>query len=124
MAVAGDESLLKVAVSNIIENACKYSADHSVDIRFVHSDKWIEVIFEDKGIGIPEKDLGKIFEPFYRGTNSDSVPGSGIGLSLVNSIVKNHSGTISLSSDVGKGTTVVIKLPTFRRAYSGQFPEG
>ena len=113
MTVAGDEYLLKVAVSNIIENACKYSPGHTVDIKFAHSEKWIEVIFEDEGVGISEEDLGKIFEPFYRGANSASVPGSGIGLSLVKRIIKNHNGVISLSSHVGKGTTVVIKLPSF-----------
>jgi signal transduction histidine kinase len=113
MTVIGDEYLLKVAVSNIIENACKYSPDHAVDIKFAHTEKWIEVIFEDKGIGISVEDLGKIFEPFYRGTNSLSVPGSGIGLPLVNRIIKNHNGIINLSSKVGKGTTVVIKLPSF-----------
>jgi signal transduction histidine kinase len=113
MTVVGDEYLLKVSVSNVIENACKYSPDHSVDIKFAHTEKWIEVIFEDKGIGISKEDIGKIFEPFYRGANSNSIPGSGIGLPLVNRIIKNHNGVINLSSLVGKGTTVVIKLPTF-----------
>jgi signal transduction histidine kinase len=113
MTVNGDESLLKVAVSNIIENACKYSPDHSVHIKFAHTEKWVEVIFEDKGIGISEKDIGNVFEPFYRGANSTSVPGTGIGLPLVNRIIKKHKGTITLSSQVGKGTTVVIKLPSF-----------
>ncbi len=113
MSVVGDEYLLKVAVSNIIENACKYSGDHSVDVRFAHTEKWIEVFFEDKGDGISEDDIGKIFEPFYRGANSGTFPGSGIGLPLVKRIIQNHSGTISLASQVGKGTTVVIKLPSF-----------
>ncbi len=61
MTVVGDEYLLKVAVSNIIENACKYSSDHSVNIKFEHSEKCIEVIFEDKGIGISEEDMLKDF---------------------------------------------------------------
>ena len=113
MTVSGDDYLLKVAVSNVIENACKYSPDHSVDIKFSHTEKWIEVIFEDKGIGISEDDIVKIFEPFYRGGNSNAVQGSGIGLPLVKRIIQNHSGTISLASQVGKGTTVVIKFPTF-----------
>jgi signal transduction histidine kinase len=113
MTVVGDEYLLKVSVSNVIENACKYSPDHSVDIKFAHTEKWIEVIFEDKGIGISKEDIGKIFEPFYRGANSNSVPGSGIGLSLVNRIIKNHNGIVKLSSQVGKGTTVIINLPSF-----------
>jgi len=113
MTVSGDDYLLKVAVSNVIENACKYSPDHSVDIKFSHTEKWIEVIFEDRGSGISEDDIVKIFEPFYRGGNSNAVQGSGIGLPLVKRIIQNHSGTISLASQVGKGTTVVIKFPTF-----------
>jgi len=110
MTVFGDEYLLKVAVSNIIENACKYSPDHSVSIRFRHSEKCIEIIFEDKGIGIPEEDLEKVFEPFYRGTNTASIPGSGIGLSLAHRIIRSHNGTIELSSQTGKGTTVRVEL--------------
>jgi signal transduction histidine kinase len=111
MIVNGDEYLLKVAVSNLIENACKYSSDNSVDIRCGYSDKGIEVSFEDKGTGISEEDAKQIFEPFYRGANAISVPGSGIGLSLVNQIVKNHNGTINLSSKVGKGTKIILLFP-------------
>ena len=112
MIVVGDEYLLKVAVSNIIDNACKYSKDHTVNIRFHHIEKFIEVIFEDKGIGIPKEDLLKVFEPFYRGTNTIALPGTGIGLPLVSQILKNHSGTVKITSEVGKGTSVTILLPT------------
>ena len=112
MIVVGDDSLLKVAVSNIIDNACKYSSDHSVDIKFRHIEKFIEVVFEDRGIGISEEDMKKIFEPFYRGSNTISISGTGIGLPLVNQIIKNHNGKISLSSRLGKGTIVTVLLPT------------
>lgn len=112
MVVVGDESLLKVAVSNLIDNACKYSSGHSVDIKCRHVEKSIEVIFEDRGIGIPDYDMQKIFEPFYRGSNTISISGIGIGLALVNQIIKNHNGKINLSSRLGKGTTVTVLLPT------------
>lgn len=112
MVVSGDESLLKIAVSNIIDNACKYSPGNSVDIKFRHIEKFIEVVFEDKGIGISEEDMQKVFEPFYRGSNAHSISGSGIGLALVNQIIKNHNGTIKLSSEIGKGTRVSLLLPT------------
>lgn len=112
MIVVGDDYLLKVAVSNLIENACKYSTDHKVDIRFRHIEKFIEVVFEDKGIGISEKDLKKIFEPFYRGDNTISFSGTGIGLPLVNQIIKNHNGTVEIASVINSGTTVKILLPT------------
>ncbi len=111
MIVAGDEYLLKVAVSNLMENACKYSSDNTVNVKFGYSEEGIEVVFEDKGIGISEEDRAKIFEPFYRGANAISIPGTGIGLSLVNQIVKNHNGTISISSKVGTGTKITLLLP-------------
>ena len=113
MLVVGDEYLLKVAISNIIDNACKYSSDQAVNIKVEHSGKWIEVVFEDRGIGISEEDIQKVFDPFYRGTNTISTPGSGIGLPLVNQIIKNHNGIIQLSSHIGKGTSVIVRLPSF-----------
>jgi signal transduction histidine kinase len=112
MIVVGDDSLLKIAVSNLIDNACKYSSDHKVDIRLRHIEKYIELGFEDKGIGIPENDLQKVFEPFYRSANTISISGTGIGLALVNQIIKNHNGSISISSKIGKGTVVTLVLPT------------
>ena len=109
--VAGDEYLLKTAVTNLIENACKYSSDHSVFIEFGRAGKYVKVVFEDKGIGIPEEDIRKILEPFYRSTNAVTIPGSGIGLSLVNQIVKNHNGTIDITSKLSEGTRITLLLP-------------
>ncbi len=111
MLVDGDESLLKVAMSNIIDNACKYSPDKSVEINIRQSGKWIELLFTDKGIGIPESEIRKVFEPFYRSANALAYRGTGIGLQLVNQIIKSHKGEIKLSSKVGVGTEVVITLP-------------
>jgi signal transduction histidine kinase len=112
MIVVGDENLLKVAVSNIIDNGCKYSPHHTVEIKLMPIEKSIEIVFEDRGIGIPETDVGKIFEPFYRGGNTISISGTGIGLPLVSQIIKIHNGTVNLSSKLGKGTTVTVLLPT------------
>lgn len=114
MIVKGDEYLMKVAMSNLIDNACKYSADHSVDISIDHTGKSLEIKFMDKGPGIPEEEIGKVFEPFYRGTNSLSVHGTGIGLSLVSQIIDNHNGSIKLSSKSGRGTTVTVLLPSVK----------
>jgi signal transduction histidine kinase len=111
MLILGDESLLKTAATNIIDNACKYSQDKSVNIKFEPGEKWIAIAFEDRGIGISEDDQKKIFEPFYRGTNAMSVHGTGIGLALVNRIVRNHNGSIHISSKVGKGTKVILTFP-------------
>ncbi len=111
MMVAGDESLLKTAVSNLIDNACKYSGDHKVMVRLQLMGNQIGVIFEDKGIGIAEEDLSRILEPFYRGKNVFSLKGTGIGLSLVNQIIKNHNGQLKIASKINLGTTVTILLP-------------
>jgi signal transduction histidine kinase len=111
MIVVGDENLLKVVVSNLIDNACKYSPDNSVCIILSFAGRTIELKFEDKGIGISAQDLGKVLEPFYRGTNTISFSGTGIGLALVNQIIKNHNGTLNISSEVGKGTIVTVCLP-------------
>lgn len=112
MIVIGDEYLLKTAFTNIIDNACKYSSDHTVNIMLEHIENWVKILFEDKGIGIPEREIDKIFEPFYRGSNAKSIPGSGIGLQLVNQIIKNHHGIIKFSSEPGAGTKVSILLPS------------
>ena len=111
MLITGDEFLLKTAVSNIIDNACKYSSDHSVDIRLERFERGIRVLFRDRGIGIPDEDIKKIFEPFYRGSNSGAIHGSGIGLPLVSQIIKIHNGKINLKSKKGEGTTVSILFP-------------
>ena len=111
MQVVGDESLLKVAFMNLIENACKYSNDHSVKVNLLKSDEQIALLFIDKGIGIPDEDIKKIFEPFYRARNAKSIIGSGIGLPLVKQIISNHNGIIEVSSTVGKGTQFTVFLP-------------
>jgi signal transduction histidine kinase len=94
-----------------MENGCKYSVNHSVDVKLKHLTDSIEIIFEDHGIGIPEDEIIKVFEPFYRAANTLPVQGTGIGLPLVSQIVKNHNGKIRLESQLNKGTIVTISLP-------------
>jgi signal transduction histidine kinase len=110
--VAGEEFLLKTAVSNIIENACKYSDDHRVNIDINYSPGWISIVFTDNGIGIEEADLAMVFEPFYRGSNAKMISGHGIGLSIVHRIIKNLGGNISVSSVINKGTVIRTELPS------------
>nr|MCU0408716.1 HAMP domain-containing histidine kinase [Bacteroidales bacterium] len=111
MLVSGDENLLKVAMSNLIENACKYSADRSVNISLSCTDGCIYLSFSDNGIGIPETELKKVFEPFYRASNAKSFNGTGIGLPLVKQILNKHNGTLRIESKEGEGTTVTVSLP-------------
>lgn len=110
LVISGDDFLLKTAFSNIIENAWKYSGGNSVDVDIEYAGGQLSVIFTDRGIGIPQEDLVHISEPFHRGSNV-SVPGHGIGLSLVYQIIRNHKGSVDIESSTGKGTRVIVGFP-------------
>ncbi len=109
-----DADAIEEAIINLLSNALKYSTttkDVSLKVRSDGSHLLLEV--KDKGVGIPESEHGKIFEAFYRVRDGQlaQVGGAGLGLALVKHIVEAHSGTISFTSTVGKGTTFVISLP-------------
>jgi len=106
--IAGNEYLLKVAFSNLIENACKFSADHRCLISIGFTNGQTILHFRDTGIGIPAEDLDKIFTPFFRGGNKRYAPGNGIGLSLTKRIITLHQGTIAVESHQNQGTTFTI----------------
>ncbi len=110
--VDGDE--LCVALSNLIENASKYSPDGTViTIKTTQSSQATTIRVADKGVGIDEADQVKIFEKFTRVDNamSDTVNGSGLGLYWVKRIVTMHGGSITVDSVLNKGTTFIVKLP-------------
>jgi signal transduction histidine kinase len=109
--IAGVESLLKTAISNIIDNACKYSNYSPViaNIGFIENKIIVTVI--DSGFGIDDKDLKYVYDPFYRGTNVMNISGNGIGLPLSEKIINLHNGKIEIFSKVNEGTTVMIHLP-------------
>jgi len=109
--VKGIYSLLKIAILNIIDNACKFSGDHKVDITLRTDLKNIKLQITDRGIGIPESEMNNLFQPFFRASNALAYKGSGIGLSLVYKIITMHGGTISISSIPIKGTVVDINFP-------------
>ena len=109
--VQGKEALLKTVFSNLIDNACKYSANHQADIRIKANNANCIVSVSDSGIGIPKDELEHIFEPFYRTKNATSYKGSGIGLSICKRIVTLLNGKISLKSELNKGSMFVVVLP-------------
>ncbi|MGV8907301.1 MAG: ATP-binding protein [Acetobacterium sp.] len=99
---------------NLIDNAIKYSdIDKSVDVSLTIVDEEIEIKVKDEGYGIPKKDIGRIFERFYRVDKSRSKEkgGTGLGLAIVKHIIFNNSGSIEVTSVSGKGTTFIIHLP-------------
>jgi two-component system, OmpR family, sensor kinase len=110
--VYGDSSLLSQLFSNLLSNAVKYSPDGGL-IRVTASQdgEWIAVVIEDRGIGIPQSDLERVFERYYRGSNTSGIVGSGVGLSLVSAIVDLHKGTIALDSREGEGSRFALRLP-------------
>jgi len=109
--IHGDKDLLERAFFNLIQNAVKYNTENG-EIRIVSHDDTITI--EDTGIGIPEECLLQIFEPFYCVDKSRSrkLGGSGLGLSITKQIFDKHALKIVVSSEVGKGTKFVIRLPT------------
>ena len=109
--VFGNAELLFTAIKNIVSNACKYSPDSLAKIKLSVTQSVIIVSVEDEGKGIPENELQNIFQPFYRTEDSRSIIGFGVGLPLVNRIIKLHKGQIKINSIVGKGTIFSIQLP-------------
>ncbi|CAN5127099.1 ATP-binding protein [soil metagenome] len=112
--VWGDEALLGVAVHNLISNAIQYSPKGSrVGIGVSNSDGVVEIAVTDQGIGIPDDDLDRVFERFYRidQARSRHTGGSGLGLSIVKHVVQNHGGDIRVWSQPGRGSTFTIRLP-------------
>lgn len=109
-----DREAMAQAISNLIDNAIKYSGkvkQLSITARTVGSDLSIEIA--DHGVGIPRAEQARVFEKFYRVGDGlvHDVKGSGLGLSLVKHIIEAHKGTISVESEVGKGSTFTILLP-------------
>ena len=113
--VYADKYGIERVVLNILSNAIKYTPEHGtikVYVGFVYNDAYIKVI--DNGIGIPEEDLDRIFERFYRvdKARSRELGGTGLGLSIAKEILDQNKGSIDIKSEVGKGTEVVIRIPT------------
>ncbi len=109
--IVGNKNLLKTAIINLFDNACKYSSNKLVEIELSRKKDWLNLRIKDRGIGIQETELKKIFEPFYRGNNTRKIKGTGIGLSLCAKIISIHKGTLTIKSQLGFGTQADIKLP-------------
>ena len=112
--INGDRGQVIMAINNLIENAINYSPDSTrVAITLKVIDSIAEVAVSDQGIGIPEKDLERIFERFYRvdPARSRLTGGTGLGLSIVKHIATNHGGDVSLWSVEGAGSTFTIRFP-------------
>lgn len=107
-----DEKLLKPMLSNLLSNAIKYSLENSTIVLKISCQEQ-KIIFQiqDRGIGIDQSDLPRLFEPFFRGNNVAGVKGNGMGLAIVKSLIAIQGGSIDVSSQTGIGTTFAITLP-------------
>jgi two-component system OmpR family sensor kinase len=110
--VHGDVDLLLLAFRNLIDNALKYSSEaDQIEIRANEDSRIATVEVADTGQGINEDDIPFVFEDLYRGQNARRIPGSGLGLALVQRVVQLHGGQIEIRSRIGQGTVVSVKLP-------------
>lgn len=110
----GDPRLIRKFMSNLISNALKYSPDEKpVTVRLQATETEITFSVQDEGIGIPDKDLYLLFEPFYRASNVGTISGTGLGLTITKQAVELHNGTLSVASQQNVGTTFVVRIPRF-----------
>lgn len=114
--VMGDNIQLRRAISNLIDNAIKYSpAGQDVIVTLQQKDDQVQLMIKDSGQGIAIKDLPHIFEPFYRANNLQEFQGSGLGLALVRSIAEIHTGRIQVESKEGQGSCFTLQLPLIQK---------
>ena len=113
--VYADKDDIERVILNILTNSIKYTKENGeikIYVGFVYNDAYIKIF--DNGIGIPEEDLSRIFERFYRvdKARTREMGGTGLGLSIAKEILDKNGGSIDIKSVVGKGTEVVVKIPT------------
>jgi len=119
--VEGDRLQLISLVHNIIENAVKYSEEKakvSVTLKCLEESSTVRLEVTDSGIGIPQLELERVFERFYRvdRARSRQSGGTGLGLSIVRNVVARHGGTVEIDSIEGQGTIVTVDLPVIEPA--------
>ena len=111
--IVGDRKLLFQAFSNLLSNAIKYSPEGGpVKITATIASDQATVAIEDRGVGIPQKDVERLFERYFRGSNVSGIVGTGVGLYLVKTVVDLHGGDIAVESHEGRGSKFTVRLPT------------
>lgn len=110
--VKGNDILLKRVFMNLMDNACKYAGDQTARVRIRTDGRTCSVIVTDQGIGIDASELPHIFEPFFRAANASGYEGYGVGLAICRQIIELHQGAIDVVSELGKGCTFTVRLPS------------
>jgi PAS domain S-box-containing protein len=110
--IFADKNLIAYALFNLLHNAFKYSENcRNIVLNLISYKSEIQVEIIDFGIGIPEEDKQKLFNTFYRASNTEGITGTGLGLYIVKTFIEKNSGTIELESQLGKGTKAILRLP-------------
>lgn len=115
VAIFADSNLIKYTLFNVLSNAFKYSegcGNVKLNLSIVNDSVQIDVI--DNGIGIPKEDQSKLFNTFYRASNSNGIQGTGLGLYIIRMFTKKNSGRVYLESELGKGTKVTLRFPLYK----------
>jgi len=107
-----DRDLLFLALHNIVDNAIKFTQPgDTIEIRASEDGSQVRVEVADTGPGIPPEELDQVWTELFRGQGARGVPGSGLGLALVQAIIRRHNGTVSIRSQLDKGTLITVSLP-------------
>jgi signal transduction histidine kinase len=109
--ITANPQLLLLAISNIISNGIKYSNNQPVTVKVESVDETIKLTVSDLGIGIPNKELPYIYDPFFRASNTSNFEGYGIGLPLARNIIRIHKGELHVFSNIPMGVIVEIRIP-------------
>jgi signal transduction histidine kinase/putative methionine-R-sulfoxide reductase with GAF domain len=115
-----DPDLLKQVLVNLINNAAKFSREGTpIILHAAPAGERMQIVIEDRGMGIPPDKLSRVFERFYRVEEggAERVGGSGLGLAIVKSVVELHGGTIRVESEVGQGSRFILELPLVQRGF-------
>lgn len=108
--ITSDKNYLNQILLHILSNALKFSKG-KVQLIISTGNGEVSITVQDSGIGIPEDEVNSVFQPFYRASNAKHVSGVGLGLAIVHSLVEKLKGIILVSSSIGMGTTIKIKIP-------------
>ena len=123
-----DQTKLTLAVSNLVENAIKYNKENGwIHVSLNVDNTYFFIKVEDSGIGIPEEDIDRIFERFFRVDKSHSreIGGTGLGLAITNGAVRMHHGAIRVYSREGEGTTFTVRIPLrYEKDDTEQYDDG
>lgn len=111
--VQGDATLLRQVFGNILSNAVRYSPQAAlVDVSIAREKDEIAVLIQDRGVGVPEHERQLVFQRCYRGSNTAGVPGSGVGLYVVKTLIDLHEGNVAVHGREGGGSRFEVRLPS------------